>query len=83
MSDSDLAHWEEQFADPDRPVEINATYRIDPKTGSYLEEAEIRQLDREGRLTSEDMALLAEADMTFRNAGAYGEALKTAVTCLL
>lgn len=58
-------------------------YRVDPETGSYVEEAEIKQLDIEGRLTEQDKADLEAAAQIHENAVAYGEALRAAAGCLI
>lgn len=58
-------------------------YRVDPETGSYVEEAEIKQLEIEGRLTAEDRAELEAAAMIHENGVAYGNALKAAANCLI
>lgn len=58
-------------------------YRVDPETGSYVEEAEIKQLEIEGRLTAQDKADLEAAAQIHENGVAYGDALKAAVNCLI
>jgi hypothetical protein len=85
MSDPELADWRARFAaSQERTADGTlGVYRVDPKTGAYLEEAEIRQLEAEGRLTDEDRAALEHADRTFVIGDAYGKALQAAVTCLL
>lgn len=69
-----------------RPEDYRALaeqYRVDPSTGSFVEEADIAQLDFEGRLTDADKAAIAAAQSTFDDGAAYGEALKAAVACLI
>lgn len=58
-------------------------HRVDPETGSYVEEAEIKQLDIEGRLTEADKADLEAAAQIHENSVAYGEALRAAAGCLI
>jgi len=58
-------------------------YRVDPETGSYVEEAEIKQLEIEGRLTEQDKADLEAAAQIHENGVAYGEALRAAAGCLI
>jgi hypothetical protein len=50
---------------------------------SFVEEADIDQLRAEGRLTEQDQAELDDAETTFQNSVAFGEALKTAIACIL
>ena len=58
-------------------------YRVDPETGTFPEEAELRQLAQAGRLSEEDMAVLNDADAAWQDSVAFGEALKATVACLL
>lgn len=74
---------ESRTAKPDDYKALASQYRVDPETGKFDEEIELRQLDTEGRLTEEDAADMAAADETYQDSAAYGEALKTAVGCLL
>ncbi len=62
---------------------ISAQYGVDPQTGDFVEQAELKQLEAEGRLTDEDQAEMAAADETLQNADAYGRALDAAVACLI
>jgi hypothetical protein len=62
---------------------IAAQYRVDPETGAFIEEAEIAQVEAEGRLTEDDRSALELAATTYENGAAYGEALKAAVGCLI
>lgn len=68
---------------PDDYRAMAAQYRVDPETGSYFEEPEIKQIEAEGRLTDDDRAALDEAQATYENGDAYGEAMKAAVSCLI
>lgn len=74
---------EQSIARSDDYKSLAQQYRVDPETGSFLEEAEIRQLDTEGRLTDDDRADLDNAQKAFDDGAAYGEALKAAVACLI
>jgi hypothetical protein len=58
-------------------------YRVNPETGDFPEMASIENLKAQGRLTEDDARLLDEAQSDFDNASAYGEALKSVVSCLL
>jgi hypothetical protein len=62
---------------------IAAHYRIDPETGAYDEEVDIAQIRIEGRLTESDEAALADAEETYQNGSAFGDALRAAVGCLI
>lgn len=68
---------------PDDYRALAEQYRVDPANGSFVEEADIAQLDFEGRLTETDKAAVAAAQSTFDDGAAYGEALKAAVACLI
>lgn len=83
LGEAGIAEWTGSNRRADDAGTMSATYRVDPETGSYLEEAEIRQLDQEGRLSEGDRAILAAGDTMFTNGTAYGRALEAAVTCLL
>lgn len=68
---------------PDDYRALAEQYRVDPANGSFVEEADIAQLEFEGRLTEADKAAIAAAQSTFDDGAAYGEALKAAVACLI
>lgn len=74
---------EARTAKPDDYKALASQYRVDPETGKFDEEAELRQLETEGRLTEEDAADMEAADETYQDSASYGEALKAAVGCLL
>jgi len=74
---------EGRIATPDNYKALAEQYRIDPETGSFIEDAEIEQLRTEGRLTDEDAAELQSAQDTFDNGTAWGDALRAAVGCLI
>ena len=77
------AEAEAKIAKPDDAKAMAAQFRVDMETGSYIEEADLRQLEAEGRLTDEDRNDLAVATAAFDNGAAYGEALKAAVACVI
>ena len=52
------------------------------ETGGFVEQADIDQLRIEGRITPEDEAALAAADLTYFNAEAYAETLRVAAACM-
>lgn len=74
---------ETRTARPDDYKALASQYRVDPETGKFDEEAELSQLETEGRLTESDAADMEAADETYQDSAAYGKALKTAVNCLL
>jgi hypothetical protein len=74
---------EAKVAKPENYKALADQYRVDPETGAFPEEAELRQLAQEGRLSEEDMAVLDDADAAYQDGVSYGEALKSVVGCLL
>lgn len=68
---------------PDDYKAMSSQYRVDPETGAFDEEADIAQLAAEGRLTEEDTAVMADAQATYEDGAAYGEALKSVAGCLI
>lgn len=68
---------------PDNAKALAAQYQVDPETGSFPEESDIKQIETEGRLTEADKADLEAAQKTFDDGSAFGEALKAAVGCLV
>lgn len=76
------AQAENSVGRPDDYRALAEQYRVDPATGSFVEEADIAQLEFEGRLTEADKDAIAAAQSTFDDGAAYGEALKAAVACL-
>jgi hypothetical protein len=77
------AEAEKSITRTDDYAALKAQYRVDPETGDFLESAEIDQLRAEGRLTDEDIAALDAAQTELDNGTAYGEALKSAVACII
>lgn len=80
---SGLPEAEKAIARPDDYKALASQYRVDPETGTFGEEAEIAQLATEGRLTAEDAAALDDAQKTYDDGAAYGEALKSVAGCLI
>lgn len=74
---------ESRIAKPDDYKALAAQYRVDPETGSFAEEADITHLGIEGRLTEEDLAVLADSQNAFDDGVSYGEALKSVASCLV
>lgn len=74
---------EAKVAKPENYKALADQYRVDPETGTFPEEAELRQLAQEGRLSEDDMAVLDDADAAYQDGASYGEALKSVVGCLL
>lgn len=77
------AQAENSVGRPDDYRALAEQYRVDPANGTFIEEADIAQLEFEGRLTEADKAAIAAAQSTFDDGAAYGEALKAAVACLI
>lgn len=73
---------EKAIGKPDDYKALTEQYRVDPETGSFNEEADIAQLEAEGRLTEADQGILTEAQNDLDDGAAYGEALKAAVGCI-
>lgn len=74
---------EAKVAKPENYKALADQYRVDPEAGTFPEEAELRQLAQEGRLSEEDMAVLDDADGAWQDSVAYGEALKSTANCLI
>ncbi|RUU81287.1 hypothetical protein [Mesorhizobium sp. M7A.F.Ca.MR.362.00.0.0] len=74
---------EASVAKPEDTKNLAEQYRVDTKTGSFAEEGEVAQLAAEGRLTEEDAATLAQAQIDYETGSAYAEALKSVAGCLL
>lgn len=74
---------ETRIAKPDDYKAMADQYRVDPETGAFSEDADLAQIDAEGRLTAEDKITMADAMNAVEDGKAYGEALKAAVGCLI
>jgi hypothetical protein len=74
---------EARIAKPETTKETAEQHKVNAEDGSFIEQAEIGQIRTEGRLTAEDEAALAEAQQTFDNGVAYGEALKAVAGCFI
>lgn len=74
---------ETRVAKPETYREAAEQYRVNPDDGSFVEQGDIDQLRTEGRMTADDKAVLAEADQTYENGVAYGEALKAVAGCFI
>lgn len=68
---------------PDDMKAVASQYRVDPETGAYPEEADLKQLETEGRLTDGDKEALEAANENYANGDAWGKALRAAVSCLI
>jgi hypothetical protein len=68
---------------PDDAKALASQYRVDPNTGAFVEQAEVAQLAKEGRLSEEDTAALADAEATYETGSAFAEALKSVASCLI
>jgi hypothetical protein len=78
-----LKQAEASVARPEDTKSLAAQNAVDPTTGAFTEEADIKRLASEGRLTEEDLNALNQADNDVQVANSYGEALKAVVSCLL
>lgn len=74
---------ETRVAKPADYKQVAEQFRVNPEDGSFVEQAEVEQVRKEGRVTAEDEANLKDADDTFENSKAYGEALRAAVACII
>lgn len=74
---------EAKVAKPENYKALADQYRVNPETGTFPEEAELRQLAQEGRLSEEDMAVLDDADAAYQDGASYGDALRSVVSCLV
>lgn len=74
---------EQRLLVPEEYQAMAAQYRVDPKTGDFDELAEIEQLQAEGRLSEADRLELEAATKILEDGQAYGEAIRTAVGCLI
>lgn len=72
-----------RVAKPETFKTISEQYRVNPDDGSFVEQADIDQIRKEGRITPEDEMELNEAQATFDNGLAFGEALKAAASCII
>lgn len=74
---------EARIAKPETFKETAEQHKVNADDGSFIEQAEVDQLRTEGRLMADDDAALAEAQQTFDNGVAYGEALKAVAGCFI
>jgi hypothetical protein len=77
------AEAEARVATPDNHKAMAEQYRVNPDDGSFIEQADIEQVRKEGRITPEDEMELNEAQTAFDNGLAFGEALKAAAACII
>lgn len=68
---------------PQQAKEVAQQHGVDLETGAYPEQGDIEFLRSAGRLVPEEEAALADADKMLEIGGAYGDAIKAAVRCLL
>lgn len=80
---NDLAAATARVGKPDDFKAMAEQYGVDPKTGDFLEMADIDQLVQQGRASQEDLAVLGEAAANFDRAKSYGDALITAARCMV
>jgi len=74
---------EASIAKPEDTKSLAEQYRVDPKTGTFPEEADLHQLSAEGRFTEEDASTMAEAQTDYETGSAFAEALKSVAGCLI
>lgn len=74
---------EASIAKPEDAKNLAEQYRVDPKTGTFPEEADLHQLSAEGRFTEQDAATMAQAQADYETGASFAEALKSVAGCLL
>lgn len=74
---------EASIAKPEDTKNLAEQYRVDPKTGTFPEEADLHQLSAEGRFTEHDAATMAQAQADYETGSAFAEALKSVAGCLI
>lgn len=74
---------ETRIASPENFKAMSEQYRVNADDGSFIEQADVDQVRKEGRLTEDDEAALADAQQAFDNGSAYAEALKSVAGCLI
>lgn len=74
---------ESRVGTPDTIKAMSEQYRVNPADGSFIEQADIEQVRKEGRITPEDDMLMNEAQKGYDDGVAFGEALKAAASCMI
>lgn len=74
---------ETRIASPENFKAMSEQYRVNADDGSFIEQADVDQVRKEGRLTEDDEAALVDAQQAFDNGSAYAEALKSVAGCLI
>lgn len=74
---------EASIAKPEDAKNLAEQYRVDPKTGTFPEEADLHQLSAEGRFTEHDAATMAQAQADYETGSAFAEALRSVSGCLI
>lgn len=74
---------EARVGTPDNTKAMAEQYRVNPDDGSFIEQADIEQVRKEGRITPEDDMIMNEAQKAYDDGVAFGEALKAAAACLI
>lgn len=74
---------EARVGTPDNLKAMSEQYRINPDDGSFIEQADVEQMRKEGRVTPEDDMLMNEAQKAYDDGVAFGEALKAAAACII
>ncbi len=78
-----LKQAEASIAKPEDAKNLAEQYRVDPKTGTFPEEADLHQLSAEGRFTEQDAATMAQAQADYETGASFAEALKSVAGCLI
>lgn len=68
---------------PDTLDKIAEQHSVNPETGSFPEQFELDQLDREGRMDATAKAEMKTANDNMEAAKSWGDVLRAAVTCLI
>lgn len=74
---------ESRVGTPDTIKAMSEQYRVNPADGSFIEQADVEQVRKEGRITPEDDMLMNEAQKGYDDGVAFGEALKAAASCMI
>lgn len=77
----DLLAAQSRVGKPEDMVALAKQHGVDLVTGDYNEQFEVDALRETGRTTPEEEAALLEADMVYKEATEYGNALKAALAC--
>jgi predicted ABC-type ATPase len=80
--DPQLKQAEAKVGKPQNLKDLAAEHKVDPETGAYPEQLDVKQLLEEGRVDAADQAALKQADEDFETGKAYADGLMSAFTCV-